>query len=162
VAQPCSVCAHDDVADINEALVINGASNRAITRQYGLSKDAIRRHREHIPQLLVRASQAMEVAQADDLLEQVRDLQRRALGILDKAEAADELRTALSAIAQARGNLELLGKLAGELQQEGATNIQLALVEHPDYARLRAAVVGALEEHPEARWAVAAALRGIE
>ena len=160
--QPCSVCSHPDAVLINEALVVEGASNRAITRQYDLSKDAVRRHRQHIPQLLSKASQAMEVAQADDLLDQVRDLQRRALGILDKAEAADELRTALAAIAQAGGNLELLGKLAGELQQEGATNIQIALSAHPDYARLRAAVVGALSEHPEARWAVAAALRGIE
>jgi hypothetical protein len=162
VAQPCSVCSHPDATLINEALIIERQSNRAITRQYDLSKDAIRRHTEHIPELLVKASQAMEVAQADDLLDQVRVLQRRALSILDKAEAADELRTALAAIAQARGNLELLGKLAGELQQEGATNIQIALSAHPDYGRLRAAVVGALEEHPEARWAVAAALRGIE
>ena len=160
--QPCSVCTHEDVLRINEALVIEGASNRAITRQYDLSKDAIRRHRQHIPQLLVKASQAMEVAQADDLLDQVRDLQRRALSILDKAEAADELRTALAAIAQARGNLELLGKLAGELQQEGATNIQIALSAHPDFVRLREAILAALEPHVEARWAVAAALRGIE
>ena len=162
MAQPCSVCSHPDSVLINEALIIEGQSNRAITRQYDLSKDAVRRHREHIPELLVKASQALEVAQADDLLDQVRNLQQRALAILDKAEAADELRTALAAIAQARGNLELLGKLAGELQQEGATNIQIALVEHPGYARLRAAVVGALSEHPEARWAVAAALRGVE
>jgi hypothetical protein len=162
MAQPCSVCAHPDSPQINEALIIERQSNRAITRQYDLSKDAVRRHREHIPELLVKASQALEVAQADDLLDQVRNLQQRALAILDKAEAADELRTALAAIAQARGNLELLGKLAGELQQEGATNIQIALVEHPDYARLREAILVALEDHVEARWAVAAALRGIE
>jgi hypothetical protein len=147
---------------INEEMILKRTANRRVAAQYGLSEQAIRRHRQHIPQLLVKASQAMEVAQADDLLDQVRDLQRRALGILDKAEAADELRTALAAIAQARGNLELLGKLAGELQQEGATNIQIALVEHPDYARLREAILVALEPHVEARWAVAAALRGIE
>ena len=162
MAQACTVCTHPDAVLINEALIIEKVSNRSVAKQYGVDHNAVQRHRKHVPQLLVKASQAMEVAQADDLLDQVRDLQRRALTILDKAEAADELRTALAAIAQARGNLELLGKLAGELQQEGATNIQIALVEHPDYARLRAAVVGALEEHPEARWAVAAALKEIE
>ena len=94
----CTVCAHEDAVLINEALVVQGQSNRAITRQYALSKDAIRRHREHIPELLLKASQAMEVAEADALLDQVRDLQQHALDILNKAEEAGELRTALAAI----------------------------------------------------------------
>ena len=158
----CTVCAHEDAVLINEALVVQGQSNRAITRQYALSKDAIRRHREHIPELLLKASQAMEVAEADALLDQVRDLQQHALDILDKAEEAGELRTALAAISQARGNLELLGKLAGELQQEGATNIQIALVEHPDYRRLEELIFRALERHHQARWDVAEALKELE
>ena len=158
----CTVCAHEDAVLINEALVVQGQSNRAITRQYALSKDAIRRHREHIPELLLKASEAMEVAEADALLDQVRDLQQHALDILDKAEQAGELRTALAAISQARGNLELLGKLAGELQQEGATNIQIALVEHPDYQRLEELIFRALEHHHQARWDVAEALKELE
>jgi hypothetical protein len=159
VPRTCTVCAHEDAVLINEALVVQGQSNRAITRQYALSKDAIRRHREHIPELLLKASQAMEVAEADALLDQVRDLQQHALDILDKAEEAGELRTALVAISQARGNLELLGKLAGELQQEGATNIRIALVEHPDYRRLEEIIFRALEHHHQARWDVAEALK---
>jgi len=111
---------------------------------------------------LLKASQAMEVAEADALLDQVRDLQQHALDILDKAEEAGELRTALAAISQARGNLELLGKLAGELQQEGATNIQIALVEHPDYQRLEELILRALEHHVQARWDVAEALKELE
>jgi hypothetical protein len=162
VPRTCTVCAHQDAVLINEALVVQGQSNRAITRQYALSKDAIRRHREHIPELLLKASQAMEVAEADALLDQVHDLQQHALDILDKAEEAGELRTALAAISQARGNLELLGKLAGELQQEGATNIQIALVEHPDYRRLEELIFRALEHHAQARWDVAEALKELE
>ncbi len=125
MSRVCTVCTHPDAVLINEALIIDGTSNRAVARQYDLSKDALRSHREHIPQLLLEASQAMEVADADDLLAQVRDLQRRSLVILEKAEDAGELRTALSAIAQARGNLELLGRLAGELQQAGTINIHV-------------------------------------
>jgi hypothetical protein len=162
MSKPCTVCSHPDAVLINESLVIDGMSNRAITRQFDLSKDAVRRHRHHIPELLVKASQALEVAQADDLLDQVRELQRRAMNILDKAEDADDLRTALVAIAQARGNLELLGKLAGELQQEGGTTLNIALVEHPDYQRLSDAIYGALEPYDEPRWAVARALKGLE
>jgi hypothetical protein len=154
MSRACSVCTHPDAVLINEALVIDGTSNRAVARQYGLSKDALRRHREHIPQLLLEASQAMEVADADDLLSQVRDLQRRSLAILDQAEDAGELRTALSAIAQARSNLELLGRLAGQLQQAGTINIHL----HPEWIELRALILTALEPYSEARGALLTAL----
>ena len=47
------------------------------------------------------ARQVEEVAQADDLLEQVRHLQAHALDILERAEEAGDLRTALAAISQA-------------------------------------------------------------
>src|SRR5215208_4731925 len=154
MSRACSVCTHPDAVLINEALVIDRTSNRAVARQYGLSKDALRRHREHIPQLLLEASQAMEVADADDLLSQVRDLQRRSLAILDQAEDAGELRTALSAIAQARSNLELLGRLAGQLQQAGTINIHL----HPEWIELRALILTALEPYSEARGALLTAL----
>jgi hypothetical protein len=60
----------------------------------------------------LKAREAEEAARADDLLEQVRHLQAHALHILERAEKAGDLRTALAAISQARGNLELLGKLA--------------------------------------------------
>jgi hypothetical protein len=158
VSRACTVCTHPDAVLINEALIIDGTSNRAVARQYELSKDALRRHREHIPQLLLEASQAMEVADADDLLSQVRDLQHRALTILDQAEDAGELRTALAAIAQARSNLELLGRLAGELQQAGTINIHV----HPQWLQLRALIFEALEPHPQARGALLTVLAQLE
>jgi hypothetical protein len=70
-----------------------------------------------IPSFLAKAQEAREVAKADDLLSDVRGLQERALGILDKAEDAGDRRTALGAIREARGNLELLAKLLGELDE---------------------------------------------
>lgn len=77
-----------------------------------------RRHKaNHLPAKLVMAVKAAEVVEADNLLHQVGDLQRRALAILDKAEETGELRTALSAIREVRGNLELLAKLLGELEE---------------------------------------------
>ena len=119
----CSVCAHPDAVEINEALVIAGASNRAIASQYELSKDSIRRHREHIPKLLVKASEAEGVTQADALLAEVRSLKDRTGAILDKAEEGGELKLALSAIRELRGNLELLARLLGELTEGATVNI---------------------------------------
>jgi hypothetical protein len=120
-----------------------------------LSEAAVRRHKaDHIPFHLVKAQDAAEVAHADNLLEQVKSLQARALTILDKAEASGDLRTALSAIREARGNLELLAKLLGELQQEGTINLVVA----PEWLSLRAVVVEALAPYPQAREAVLGAL----
>jgi hypothetical protein len=104
------------------------------------------------------AQAAEEVAQADDLLSQVRDLQDKALGILDKAEKAGELRTALGAIREARGNLELLAKLLGELDERPVVNLNVS----PEWLELRAVIVGALEPHPDARGAVLRALEGAD
>ena len=50
----------------------------------------------------------------------------QALDILDRAEKARDLRTALAAISQARGNLELLGKLAGELDERPIVNLNIS------------------------------------
>ena len=73
------------------------------------------------------------MAQADDLLDQVRHLQAHALDILERAEKAGDLRTALAAISQARGNLELLGKLAGELDERPVVNLNVS----PEWLELK-------------------------
>ena len=119
----------------------------------------MRRHRSnHLPAKLVMAEKAAEMAEADDLLDQVGDLQRRALAILDRAEEAGELRTALSAIREARGNLELLAKLLGELDERPVVNLNVS----PEWLELRAVIVTALEPHPEALGAVVGALEGAD
>ena len=102
------------------------------------------------------AQAAEEVAQADDLLEQVRDLQSRALAILGKAESAGDLRTALGAIREARGNLELLARLLGELNEQPVVNLNLS----PEWLELRAVIVTALEPYPEAKEGVLRAIKG--
>jgi hypothetical protein len=104
----------------------------------------------------LKAREVEEAARADDLLDQVRHLQTHALDILERAEKAGDLRTALAAISQARGNLELLGKLAGELDERAVTNVLIS----SEWLQLRAVIVGALESHPGAREAVLSALEG--
>ena len=109
MARSCTVCTHPKREEIDRALV-EGVSAAEIAGRYRtLGERAVRRHRSnHLPARMVMAEKAAEVAEADNLLEQVGDLQRRALAILDRAEEAGELKTALSAIREARGNLELL------------------------------------------------------
>ena len=155
----CTVCTHPKREEVDRALV-EGVSAAEISGRYRtVGERAVRRHRSnHLPAKLVMAEKAAEVAQADNLLDQVGDLQRRALAILDMAEKAGELRTALSAIREARGNLELLAKLLGDLDERPVVNLNVS----PEWLELRAVIVGALEPHPEAMSAVVGALEGTD
>jgi hypothetical protein len=158
VAMPrsCTVCRHDSRAEIDRALVA-GEAFRNIAERFGTSATALHRHKgEHLPAKLVMAQQAEEVAQADDLLADVRSLQERTLAILEAAEESNQHRTALSAIREARSNLELLAKLLGELDERPTVNVLIS----PEWLELRAVIVGALEPHPTARGAVLRALEG--
>jgi hypothetical protein len=153
----CTVCDHSEKHGIDEALV-SGAPYRSVAKRFELSESAVYRHKtEHLPAHLLKAREVKEVARADDLLEQVRHLQGHALDILECAERAGDLRTALAAISQARGNLELLGKLAGELDERPVVNLSVS----PEWLELRTVIVGALELHPAAHTAVLRALEGV-
>ena len=154
----CTVCAHPRREGIDRALV-GGASNRSVASLYDVSEAAVRRHKaNHLPAKLVLAQAAEEVARADDLLGQVQDLQAHTLAILEAAEGKKQHRTALSAIREARSNLELLAKLLGELDERPVVNLNLS----PEWLELRAVIVTALEPYSEARGAVLRALEGAE
>jgi hypothetical protein len=153
----CTVCDHPERHRIDEALV-SGAPYRSVAKQFKVSESAVYRHKtEHLPAYLLKASMVEEVARADDLLDQVRHLQTRALYILERAENTGDLRTALAAISQARGNLELLGKLAGKLDERPVVNLNLS----SEWLELRTMIVGALEPHPAAHRAVLRALDSV-
>jgi hypothetical protein len=152
----CTVCDHPERHSIDEALV-TGAPYRSVAKRFERSESAVYRHKtEHLPAHLLKAKEVEEAARADDLLDQVRNLQAHALDILERAEKAGDLRTALAAISQARGNLELLGKLAGEIDERPVVNLNVS----PEWLELRGVIVGALEPYSEARGAILSALEG--
>ena len=153
----CTICEHEQVNEINKK-IIQGETFRNIAKQYSLNYQAVYRHKEHIPEAMTKAREAQEVAQADGLLEQVGQLQAKAWGLLSQAEAAGELRTALQGVREAKGCLELLAKMQGELQQEGTINITIS----PEWLELRAIILQTLEPYPEAKERLAQALEGVE
>ena len=150
----CSVCTHPDRPAIDQALA-GGKPLRETSALFRVSEDALWRHREdHLPATLAKAAEAAEAARADDLLAEVRDLKARALGILDTAEAAGDLRAAVAAIREARGCIELLAELAHELDRRPVLNVLLL----PEWLQVRSALLEALQPYPEARTAVVARL----
>ena len=154
----CTICTNKSRPEIDQALVARRPF-RHIAAQFHVSTSAlVRHHDDHMPAALVKAQDATEAAQADALLAQVVDLRDKALGVLGKAEKADDLRTAVSAIREARGCVELLGKLAGQLKDAPTVNI---LLSH-EWRGVQAVILEALEPHMEARLAVASALTKFE
>jgi len=67
---------------------------------------------------------------------------------------ADPRELILKVSARLQGQLELVAKLIGELQQEGTVNIILA----PEWVEMRTVILTALVPYPDARLAVAHAL----
>ncbi len=118
----------------------------------------IRHHDDHLPSSLLKAQAAREAADADALLAQVVDLRDKALSVLKEAETSKDWRVALAAIREARGSVELLARLAGELKDSPTINLVLSA----EWLAVQAVVLTALEPHPEARLAVSSALGGIE
>jgi hypothetical protein len=118
----CPICDHEDLDEINAALATNERI-RTIAERWSVRKTALMRHRnEHLPfsaieakEAEAEAEEAEEDAPAEDLLDQVRDLQERALATLEEAEEAEELNAALRAIREVKGNLELMTKPLNEL-----------------------------------------------
>ena len=153
----CSVCTHAEGEAINQALVA-GESAPKIAAKYRVSDDAITRHRAHVPATLAKATEAKETAIADDLLAQVKALRNKSISILQKAEAAGDLRTALLGIREARACVELLLEVEGELNRQPVINLHISA----EWIEVRAVLMQALQPYPEARTAVAAALTQVE
>ncbi len=122
----------------------------------------MRRHAaNHISEAIAAAveqQQAQIVAHGGSLLGQVHDLHARALALLTVAEGADDRKSIIGGIREARACIELLAKLEGQLQERAA--VQVNVLAGGDWQRLRATIIQALAQHPEARLAVAAALEG--
>ena len=153
----CTICTHAERDAIDRALVA-GEPIRGLSALYGVSERALGRHRDnHLPAALAQAEAAAEVARGDDLLDQVDQLLRWARGIIAEAAKAKDLRTALQGIREARGCLELMGQLMGQIEKGQTVNVLVL----PEWVEVRAVVVAALAPYPEARAAVAAALEGI-
>ena len=154
----CSCCTHAEREAINAALVAN-EPYRTIADRYGLSHQALMRHKaEHLPSIMVKSEEAKEVAHADDLVWQIKQLRNKAIGILGKAETAGDLKTALMGVREARACIELLAEMEGELNRNPTVNILVA----PEFVRIQTVLLGALAPYPDARVAVAQALHGLE
>lgn len=156
MSRHCTICDDPRRAEIDAALV-SERGYRAVAKRFGLSESATYRHRaEHLPESLMMAREAGEIARADSLLGDLRSLHERTVRILCEAENAGDLRVALQAVREARGNMELMAKLVGHIGEGSRITVNVG----QEWPSLRSKILDALVPYPEARTALAAALEG--
>jgi len=129
MAQRCKICNHKKLDEINEKL-IQTQNIAKIAEGYGVSYDSLYRHaKNHLPSHLAKAKRAEEAAHADNLLDQLNSLQAKALHLLEQAEKTMDFSTALRGVKEARGCIELLAKLQGQLAANQNINVNIHLKE---------------------------------
>lgn len=159
----CTICAHAERVAIDAALAA-GVSYRDIALQFAVGFMAVQRHASiHVAQAVAQsqaASQAAREAVAEgaalDVVKQLRAINSTTTAILQEAREAHDGELALKAVDRLQRQIELQAKLLGDLDERSVT--QVALIQSPDWQRLRSAILAALAPYPEARLAVAAAL----
>jgi hypothetical protein len=122
VPRKCSLCIHDLRQEIEQGL-LRGDSYRTIAQRFTVSRDAVVRHRKHLPAALAHARELKDVAHGDSLLAQLRELTVEAQRLKVKAERAGEYRTALAAVRELTRLVELAARLSGELNERPETKI---------------------------------------
>ncbi len=187
----CTICHHPKRHDI-ELAALSGTSQRIVGRTYDVSRDALRRHiagkhvaREigqvvELPEgaMLTEVAQERYVASSpSELLDRLAQLQVKTEHILDihmhmpdrleelSEEKPVELRRivvedhklALHAVSRAKDLLELQAKITGELVER-----KMVLHTSPEWHRVKAAIVEALDRFPEAKAAVLEALAEVD
>jgi hypothetical protein len=166
----CSVCKHRELPAIDLALA-RGVSTGALAHRYGLGNDSVYRHRRnHLPpqlraKLLAGPDLDIDIdklreTESQSLLANLVALRRRLFHSFDVAEENGDSHMVSRIAAQLHRNMELVGKLLGDLAA-GHTNVTNVLIQ-PQYVELRVGLVSALRPFPEAARAVASVLRQIE
>jgi hypothetical protein len=166
----CTVCRHREHAAIDLGLA-RGVSVGALARRYRLGPDSIYRHsKTHLPPQLRAALLAgpdldididkLRETESQSLLANLIAIRRRLFASLDAAEEHGDGNMISRVAGQLHRNLEITGKLVGDLAA-GTTTINNVLIQ-PAYVEMRVELVRALQAFPDAKMAVATVLHQIE
>jgi hypothetical protein len=121
----CTICSHPQRTEIDAVLIANESFQRVANR-FGITKSAVLRHnRAHVAQHLAKAPQFQQpqpdpqIASASVLVDELLKLTKKTGEILARAMREKDGELALKAIARLEKQLELKGRLLGELEDRG-------------------------------------------
>jgi hypothetical protein len=112
----CTTCTHPHRDDIDRQLLA-GTPLRNIAKQFSLSSASLFRHNTHMSKVLSNARQEAEILRADGLMEQLNHLWLETGRLTQKAEQKKDYRTALAGVREKSRLLELVMRVAVEMQQ---------------------------------------------
>jgi hypothetical protein len=147
--RPCSICRHPEVAAINADL-FSGGTYRVIAERYGTSSTTLSRHRPHIARAIEKVKRVAatrldktvekqeaavairEAVQVETVLDRLRAYHRTIQEILKAALESKDHAGALRAVLAGLKQVELEGRILGELNDHGgsgsATTVQVVYV----------------------------------
>jgi len=176
-SRKCAVCAHPERFKI-ELQRAGGASCKSLAEKYGLpSLHCVWNHwRHHVSdktkaELIVGPVQMHELAQRAaaegmNILDYVALLRTRLLALFSNGAEVGDRHSASSLAGRLIELLRFQAQLSGQLAEYGRAGVNIvnnvAVLNSPDFARLQAAIIAALNPYPEARAAVILALRSLE
>jgi len=110
----CLACAHAERAAIDTALAA-GQPFRDIAGRFSLSRSGLHRHKDHVAQAIVKASEKREESLGANVLAEAERLRAKAWELLKRAEDEGDTRGAVVALREARECLETrVGMLSGK------------------------------------------------
>lgn len=111
----CLACSSPERLAIDEALV-QGEPLRSIAHRVSISPAGLLRHKSHVAQSIVRASEKREELLGDILLDEMQRVQRKAWELLSRAESEGDHRGAIVALREVRECLESLGEMLAKAE----------------------------------------------
>jgi len=160
MARPCSACVSPKRLQIDTELAGEQTTLSALARRIGVSRDALRRHRDqHLSPALAKV--AIERYGADSAEQAFDSVTLRVESLLDRLEvllAIAEDRKSLVGGAniarEIRQSLELVARLRGELNDK-PQNVTVNVLSTPEFTGVVTKLIAALGPWPEARIAAA-------
>ena len=170
--RPCGVCKSEFRAQIDLGLA-SGISYKVLAERFGIGRDSILRHAKHLSpaaKLALAANtrlddplalEGLRAKEGASLLANLIDQRCRLRALADAAAAIGDFAAANGAEKAITRNLEVVGRLVGELINRSEVRTTSLLIS-PDYHRLRCTLIETLRPFPVAAQAVAAALHCME
>jgi hypothetical protein len=115
----CLACSSPERDAIDKALVA-GEPLRNIAKRVSISPAGLLRHKNHVAQAVVKASENREERLGESLLDEMRRVQRKAWELLAKMESEGDHRGSIVALREVRECLKSLGEM---LEKANGANV---------------------------------------
>lgn len=123
----CLACCSPDRASIDKALV-TGEPLRNIAKRVSISPAGLLRHKNHVSEAIAKATERREERFGENLLDEMRRVQRKAWELLSRTEAEGDHRASIVALREVRECLESLGGMLAKAGSLGSPRVTLEQV----------------------------------